>query len=131
MLKSRLLLVLFLSSMGTVMVAPAQDAATNQLFTPDLWAYAPDALACNLTNVSQVTRTVRVRNISNGDILNDSGSVTVQPQHTVGYSVSGFPNGGPIYCEFTVEGSTGWYRGVAKLYHTAPPSSDFVAIPAH
>jgi len=137
MLKLRLLLVLFLLAIGGVMLAQTQDQAENEvfnarneLFTPTLWAQAPDAFACNLTNVSAATRTVRVRIISNGDILNDSGLITVQPQHTANYTVNGFPNGGPIYCEMTVEGSKERYRGAAKLFHTGSNTSDFVAIAA-
>jgi hypothetical protein len=100
-----------------------------ELFTPTLWAVAPDALACNLTNVGQKTRTVRVRIISNGAILLDSGQVKLDPQHTTDHTVAGPPEGSPIYCQFTVEGPKRRYRGVAKLFH-APNSNDFVAVPA-
>jgi len=100
-----------------------------ELFTPTLWAVAPDALACNLTNVGQKTRTVRVRIISNGAVLLDSGQVKLAPQHTTDHTVAGLPEGSPIYCEFTGEGAKRRYRGVAKLFH-APNSSDFVAVPA-
>jgi hypothetical protein len=99
------------------------------LLLKGLWAVAPDALACNLTNVGQKTRTVKVRIISNGAILLDSGQVKLAPQHTTDHTVAGLPEGGPIYCEFTVEGPKRQYRGVAKLFH-APNSSDFVAVPA-
>ena len=141
MLKQGLLLVLFLSSIGTITVVQAQNQATNaqiteanrgtsKLFTPTLWAQAPDMFACNLTNVSEETHTVRVRIISNGDILNDSGWVAVQPQHTANYTTNGLPSGGPIYCEFTVQGSKAWYRGDAKLFHSGPNTSDFLVIAA-
>ena len=100
-----------------------------KLFTPTLWAVAPDALACNLTNVGQKTRSVKVRIISNGEILLDSGPVKLTPQHTTDHTVAGLPEGSPIYCEFTVEGPIRQYRGVAKLFH-APNSSDLVAVPA-
>lgn len=112
---------------STLLLATTVHAAT--LFTPTLWAVAPDALACNLTNVDGSPHTVRVRIISNGDILLDSGEVKLAPQHTTDHSVEGLPEGGPLYCEFTVDGSAKKYRGVAKLFH-APNSSDFVAVPA-
>jgi hypothetical protein len=106
------------------------DGLTSKLITPTLWALTPDLLACNLTNVTQQTRTVQVRIISNGSILLDSGPIPVDPQHTTNHFVTGlaFP-GGPLYCEFTVEGFKAGYRGAAKLFHP-PTSSDFVALPA-
>lgn len=110
-------------------LALAANVQAATLFTPTLWAVAPDALACNLTNVGHKTRTVRVRIISNGAILLDSGKISLAPQHTADHTVDGLPDGGPIYCEFTVEGSKKRYRGAAKLFH-APNSSDFVAVPA-
>jgi len=112
---------------STLLLATPGHAAT--LFTPTLWAVAPDALACNLTNVDGSPHTIRVRIISNGDILLDTGKIKLAPQHTTDHSVDGLPDGAPIYCEFTVEGSGKKYRGVAKLFH-APNSSDFVAVPA-
>lgn len=107
----------------------AANAHAGILFTPTLWAVAPDALACNLTNVGNKTHTVKVRSISNGNILLDSGEVSLAPRHTTDHTVGGLPDGGPIYCEFTVEGSKEMYRGAAKLFH-APNSSDFVAVSA-
>lgn len=105
---------------------------TSKLITPTLWAQQPTYFACNLTNVSNDTRTIRVRIISNGDILDDSGEVSVEPLHTANYYVPGLDGrGGPIYCEFTVEGPKKWYRGAAKLFPDAEnPTTDFVAIPA-
>lgn len=99
------------------------------LYTPTLWAVAPDAFACNLTNVSPDTRPVRIRIISDGDILLDSGLLQLEPRHTTDHTVEGFAEGGPLYCEFVVEGSARDYRGAAKLFH-APNSSDFVAVAA-
>lgn len=123
---------------GTILVAASlmlcmnarANGFTSKLFTPTLWALAPDLLACNLTNVGQETRTVRIRIISNGSILLDSGLVSVEPLHTTNHFVTGlaFP-GGPLFCEFTVEGFKLSYRGAAKLFHP-PSTSDFVAIPA-
>ena len=74
-------------------------------------------LACNLTNVGHKARTVQVRIIGDGAVLLDSGEVTVAPQHTANYYVDGVPNGAPMYCEFTVEGSKNDYRGAVKLFH--------------
>jgi hypothetical protein len=117
-----------------------KDKDTAKLITPTLWArHIPDAtndgtlndgmLACNLTNVGNKVRTVQVRIISDGVVLLDSGEVSVTPQYTANYFVDGFPNGAPIYCEFTVEGSKNDYRGAAKLFHY-PNSSDFAVIAA-
>jgi len=105
------------------------NAYADKLFTSTLWAVAPDKFACNLTNVANKPLAVRTTIISNGKVLLDSGKVELAPRHTADHSVDGFKDGGPIYCEFTVEGSKEQYRGTAKLYH-APNSSDFVAVPA-
>jgi hypothetical protein len=43
--------------------------------------------------------------------------------------VEGPAKGGPLYCEFTVEGAKDAFRGVAVIYH-APAGSDVVAIAA-
>ena len=51
------------------------------------------------------------------------------PQYTSDHFVEGLPDGGPIYCEFTVEGSKKEYRGAAKLFHL-PNSSDFAIVAA-
>ena len=102
----------------------------TQLITPTLWAASPDNLACNLTNVSKKTRTVQVRIITNGMILLNSGKISVEPLHTTDHFIAGLIGGGPIYCEFTVEGSKKWYRGAAKLFRDAPNTTDFLVISA-
>ena len=117
-----LLVVIFLSW--------SVNASGGELYTPTLWAVAPDGFACNLTNVGKKTRSVKVRIINNGNILLDSGDITLAPRSTVDRFVEGLPDGGPIYCEFTVEGSEKEYRGAAKLFHL-PNSSDFVVIAAY
>ncbi len=138
-------IVLTAASFMLLVTVPAnagslQDKDTAKLITPTLWArHVPgvtnDAmlndgmLACNLTNVGHKVRTVQVRIISDGVVLLDSGEISVAPQHTANYFVDGFPNGAPIYCEFTVEGSKNDYRGAVKLFHY-PNSSDFAALPA-
>jgi len=96
------------------------------------WAQLPVYFACNLTNVSNNTRIIRVRIISNGTIHDDSGKVPVEPLHTANYYIPGLPeSGGSIYCEFTVEGYKKWYRGAAKLFPAENnPTTDLVAIPA-
>ena len=105
------------------------NAHADKLFTPTLWAVNPDSLACNLTNVSHKTRIVRVRIITNGEVLLRSEKIPLAPRHTTDHFVAGLPNGGPIYCEFTVEGRKKHFRGAAKLFH-GDNSSDFVAISA-
>jgi len=109
-------------------LALSMNAYADTLFTPALFPIAPDSLACDLINVGDENRTVRVRIISQGDVLLDGGKVTLAPQHSANERVTGFPEGGSIYCEFTVEGFKEQYRGVAKIFH--PNSSDFVAVPA-
>ena len=113
----------------TGIIALSVNAHADTLFTPTLWAVDPDALACNLTNVGRKTRSVRVRIITNGEVLLESERIRLAPRHTTDHFVNGLEDGGPIYCEFTVEGSKKHFRGAAKLFH-APNSSDFVAIPA-
>ena len=121
MFKTSLSLVLLLTSMGT--------ALAEDLFTPTLFVQAPDGFACNLTNVSGEAGTARVQIISNGAVLEDSGGITVEPRNTANYTVVGLANGGPIYCDFTVD-SKKLYRGDAKLYHPGTNESDFLVISA-
>lgn len=104
---------------------------TVRLITPTLWVELPDQFACNLTNVSNQTRNVRTRIISNGVVLSNSGVVPVQPMYTANEAIAGLSApGGPIYCEFTVEENKNWYRGAAKLWRLEPNFTDFLVIPA-
>ena len=112
-----------------ISLAWSVNTHAGTLFTPTLWAVAPDGFACNLTNVGKKSRSVNVRIINNGNILFDSGSFDLAPQYTSDHFVEGLPDGGPIYCEFTVEGSEKDYRGAAKLFHL-PNSSDFAVVAA-
>ena len=59
------------------------------------------------------------RSIENQFIFKDFDDILSEP-------------GGPIYCEFTLQGSRNDFRGVAKLWPgpTAPNSSDITAIAA-
>ena len=102
----------------------------KQLITPTIWAASDTMFACNLTNVDTKAHQVQVRIISNGKVLLDSKALTVDPRHTTNHKTKGLPNdGGPIYCEFTIEGDDDDFRGVAVLYR-GPSGSDFVAVPA-
>ena len=129
-MKSKTLLIItsLLASLNTT----ADDNQPVLLITPTLWAQKPNYFACNLTNISDTTRTIQVRIISNGKTLLDSGEVDVEPRYTANYYIQGFGGrGGPLYCEFTVEGSKEWYRGAAKLFPGKNhPTTDLVAIPA-
>ena len=109
--------------------ADDQQSQKEQLITPTLWVQAPDMFACNLTNVDQKKHTVQVRIITNGKVLLESKKLSLEPKHTTNHTVEGLPKGAPLYCEFTVEGSKGMYRGAAKLF-PAPAGSDTVAIAA-
>jgi len=136
-------LILSLSSLNLPLLAKegeSEDSQHPKLITPTLWAEFPYQFACNLSNVSDRTRTIRIRIISNGSILldtDDFGEVSVEPLHTANYWVEAphgpeNPRGAPIYCEFTVEGPKKWYRGAAKVF---PPEdsgnlTDLTAIPA-
>lgn len=104
-------------------------AFTSKLITPTLWALAPDVFACNLTNVTSTPHTVRVRIISQGKVLKDSGKISLAPQYTENVVIDGFAGGGLMFCEFSVDGLKGWYRGAAKMFH-GPAGSDFIAIAA-
>lgn len=105
------------------------NAYAAELFTPTLWAVSPDGFACNLTNVGHKTRRVRVRIITNGDILLDTGSIRLAPQKTSDQFVQGLEEGAPMYCEFTVQGSKNDFRGAAKLFPW-PNGSDFAVVAA-
>ena len=125
-----------------VCVTMSINAKAEELITPTLWAEGgrPDSpsafLACNLTNVSSTTRTVRTRIVSNGVILLDSGNEQLDPWFTANHFVEGLSGGGPIYCHFTVQGYKTWYRGAAKLFRfdpddpTAVDTTDFLVISA-
>ena len=111
--------------------AEGQQSQKKQLITPTLWVLTPDKFACNLTNVDRRAHIVQVRIITNGKVLLKSGKISLKPKHTTNHTVEGLSKGGgPIYCEFIVEGSKDMYRGVAVLYH-GPEGSDFNAIAAH
>src|SRR6516164_3578300 len=143
-MKSKIVLtvvsLLLLVNVQAIAGSLQDDKDAAKLITPTLWAvHIPGApadvtlsdarFACNLTNVGNRMRTVQVRIISNGVVLLDSGEIALPSQHTAGPVVDGFPNGAPIYCEFTVEGSKNDYRGDAKLFH-ASGGSDIVVIGA-
>ena len=96
---------------GILAISATANAGT--LITPTLWAQAPVYFACNLTNVSDRTRTATTRIINGTD-----GSEMVKrtakrvPWITMNTTLKGLPApGGPIYCEFTVKGSKDNYRG--------------------
>jgi hypothetical protein len=103
--------------------------AATKLYTPTLWAVSPDGFACNLTNVGHKTRWVKIRIITNGEILLDGDAFRLAPQITSDEFVEGLPDGGPIYCEFAVQGSKDDFRGAAKLFEL-PNSSDFAVVAA-
>ena len=123
MKKNRILftVILLLSAYAQ---ADDQQSQKEQLITPALWVQAPDMFACNLTNVDQKIHTVQVRIITNAKVLLESKKLSLEPKHTTNHTVEGLPKGAPIYCEFTVEGSKGMYRGAAKLF-PAPANKDF------
>jgi hypothetical protein len=118
--------------MGALLPAVNANAAT--LVTPTLWAQKPIYFSCNLTNVSDKPRSVTTRIVNGNDgseILKQT--VKLAPKLTMNTTVEGLPApGGPIYCVFTVEGSKGKFRGVAKLWGgpTAANSSDITAVSA-
>ena len=105
------------------------SSGKEQLITPTLWVLAPDMFACNLTNVDSKAHQIQVRIISNGKVLLESKKMMLEPRHTSNHKTEGPSKGGPLYCEFTVEGDDDNFRGVAVLYH-APAGSDFVAVQA-
>jgi len=114
-----------------ILFAMQLDAGDKErLITPTIWAAAPTMFACNLTNVDAKAHQVQVRIISNGKVLLESKALTLEPRHTTNHKVVGLSgDGGPIYCEFTVEGDDDDFRGVAVLYR-GEKGSDFVAVPA-
>ena len=114
---------------------------SSKLITPTLWPLAPDNLGCNLSNVGPKTKHALVRIISQGEVLLDSGTVSIEPRHTYDAVIDGLEKGGPVYCEFSVEGSTDDFSGSIKIFPTAtvdisPDATDFktdtdiVALPA-
>ena len=110
--------------------ADGQSGQKKQLITPTLWAMEPDKFACNLTNVDRRAHAVQVRIITNGVVLLESKKISLKPKHTTNHFVEGleYP-GGPIYCEFTVEGYKDMYRGAAKIF-PSPSGTDITAIAA-
>lgn len=121
-----------LAIMGTLATVTGAEADT--LITPTLWAQQPVYFACNVTNVGDQPRTVatRIINGANGKIILNK-TTRLAPRMTMNTTVKGLETpGGPLYCDFTVEGPKNHYRGVAKLWPgpTAPNASDITAIAA-
>jgi len=108
----------------------SHSSERERLVTPTLWAASPIMFACNLTNVDHRAHQVQVRIISNGKVLFESKKMRVEPRHTTNNTIKGLPgDGGPLYCEFTVESDKDDFRGVAVLYRGVR-GSDFVSIAA-
>jgi len=115
----------------TLMYGSSHDfgKGKEQLMTPTLWLFAPEMFACNLTNIDEKTHQVQIRIVSNGKVLLESKVLSLQPKHTTNHKIEGPKKGGPLYCEFTVEGNKKMYRGVAVLFHS-PKGNDSVALSA-
>lgn len=101
---------------------------TSQLISPALWKIDPDVFTCSLTNVTSQSHAIRIRIIHDGVTLKDSGKVSLAAKTTKGIDFESLPAPGYLYCEFTVDGLKGWYRGVAKMYHV--DGGDFIAVAA-
>lgn len=127
-LKRFLIIAGFLFS-TTGQYVQADMLPSTTLATPTLWAKSPNMFTCSVTNISSMDRTIRIKIISQGNVLKDSGDVTLGSKHTQGLDIVGFQDGGYMYCEFTVEGRKTWYRGVGKMYHV--DGDDFIAVPAY
>lgn len=109
--------------------ATAAPGTTTMIYTPTLWAVEPDAVACNLSNLASDSRLVRVRIISNGQVLFDSGNVMLDPMYTIDNYAKGSTGGRPMYCEFSLQGTSSEFRGAVKLFEQ-PNGSDKVALSA-
>ena len=126
----KLFLTVFLLCATQMFAAEQAPVLKIQLATPTLWLLSPVMLACNLTNVDKETHHVQVRIITNGKVLLESKVIALEPKHTTNHKVEGSSEGGPLYCEFMVEGKKEMYRGVAVLFN-GPKGTDTVAVPAH
>jgi len=105
-----------------------QMVLPTRLVTPTLWVQLPDGLACNLSNVSDRTKSARVFIVSEGQVVMDSGLVVVEPTHTADIFTTGLEDGLPMYCDFRVEGSKSDWRGAVKNF-PLPNGSDFAVLP--
>ncbi|MGZ3806813.1 MAG: hypothetical protein ACXVCE_01905 [Bacteriovorax sp.] len=82
-----------------------------------------------MTNVSTTDHMVQIRIINGEGVTLKESKISLGAKHTAGLDNVGLPEGGYMYCEFTVNEHKEWYRGVAKLYH-ANNGGDFVAVAA-
>lgn len=101
----------------------------GSLYSPTLWVVYPDPVACNLLNTGSKACQAQVRVICNGQILADSGLVTVDPLTTVDLVADGIEGGGPMFCEFSFEGKKDDFRACAKIF-TPPNGTDQLMIEA-
>jgi len=100
---------------------------SKKLFTPALWPVAPDNLACNLSNVkSSKAESARIRIVSQGGVLYDSGLIAIEPRNTYDAVIDGLEKGGPVYCEFSFDASRGDddFAGSIKIFRTATTDID-------
>jgi hypothetical protein len=87
----------------------AESAYADELFSPPLPALAGNYLECSIVNVSNSTRTVRVRVFdSSGNQVSDSGDMELAAGAATGVSVPGGALG--FYCTFTVQGQGKYFR---------------------
>jgi hypothetical protein len=112
----------------TAEAAKSHHFPGHKLVTAALWPKSPHMFTCSLTNTTIESHMVRIRIVSEGNTLKESAIVSLGGERTLGLDIEGFPNGGYMFCEFTVEGMTEWYRGVAKMYSNE--GGDFIAVDA-
>ena len=108
----------------------ASTAPGNTLTTPALVGFAPDAISCTATNVSDAQRTVRVQliNANTGAIVTGFADV-VAPNHAIGTFLSATAGGIRAICKVTViDGVKTDVRGVLAMF--AGNQSDRVVIAA-
>ena len=114
-------------ALALMLFVTAAAEAVN-LFTAPLFASDVDSLACEIVNVSNGSRLVRIQLIGNGgNVVIDSGNVLLAAGEVGTVDALGGAISGSGYCQFTVT-SKFHFRAGAKIHTDS--SSDFVFAPA-
>ena len=108
-LKSTLIIALMLMLSGMAQAA--------RLFTPPLVPENGRDLNCNIVNVSDRTRAVKILLLDDtGNIVKDTGYFNLNPGE-VGFEYA-HASLGPLYCKFIVSGSKKHYRASSCVFES-------------
>lgn len=124
------MLVLLLSAPGhsqavTDNLESSSSAWKNTvLFTPPLFPLGDQQLMCEIVNVSNRNRIVRVAAFgSGGNLIEETDDITLASGETTSISVIDMRDDNPRYCRFTVQGLTRHFRASVLVFGTSGPEN--------